>query len=43
VDEKIEKVKEKLNQGIETPFQILNDGLVAMDMRVYLSNDKGLI
>jgi len=42
VDEKIEKVTEKLNQGIETLFQILNDGLVAMGKTVYLSDNKAL-
>lgn len=42
MDEEIKKVKEKVNKGIETPFQILNDGLVEIGMRVYLSDDKAL-
>jgi hypothetical protein len=29
-----------LNKGIGTPFQILNGGLMEIDMRVYLLDDK---
>jgi hypothetical protein len=31
VDEKVRKIKEKVNQDIYTSFQVLFDGLVAID------------
>jgi len=33
-DERVGKIKEQINRGIEIPFQILRRGLVAMDKLV---------
>jgi len=30
VDGKVKEIKERVNKGIETTFQILSDGLIAM-------------
>ena len=38
-DEEVKKVKEKMDQGIETPFQMLPDGLVVMGKRIYLPKE----
>jgi hypothetical protein len=40
-DEEVKKVKEKMDQGIETPFQMLLNGLVVMGRRIYLPNEWG--
>jgi hypothetical protein len=39
MDEEVKKVKEKMDQGIETPFQMLLNGLVVMGRRIYLPNE----
>jgi hypothetical protein len=39
MDEEVKKVKEKMDQGIETPFQMLPDGLVAMGRRIYMPKE----
>jgi polyhydroxyalkanoate synthesis regulator phasin len=36
----VKKVKEKIGQGIETPFQMLPDGLVVMGKQIYLPRNK---
>ena len=40
VDEKVRKIKENVNQGIEKSFQLLSDGLIAMGRRIYLPNNE---
>jgi hypothetical protein len=37
---KVREIKEKVNKGIETSFQMLFDGLIAMGRRIYLPEDK---
>lgn len=32
----------KIKDGIEVPFQIMNDGMVAMGRQLYLLDDKDL-
>jgi hypothetical protein len=39
-DGKVRKIKERVNKGIETSFQMLSDGLIAMRRRLYLPEDK---
>jgi hypothetical protein len=38
----VDKVKEKIKLGIETPFRILDDGMVLMGKRMYLPGDQVL-
>ena len=40
MDEKVRKIKENVNQGIEKSFQVLSDGLIAMGRRIYLPNNE---
>jgi hypothetical protein len=39
-DGKVNEIKKRVNQGIETTFQILSDGLIAMGRQIYLLEDK---
>ena len=39
-DGKVKEIKERVNKGIETSFQMLSDGLIAMGRRIYLPEDK---
>jgi hypothetical protein len=39
-DERVGKIKEQINRGIEIPFQILPRGLVVMGKLVYLPKNK---
>jgi len=41
-DGKVKEIKERVNKGIETSFQMLSDGLIAMGWRIYLLEDKTL-
>jgi hypothetical protein len=41
-DAKVKKVRDKVESGAETPFQVLNDGMVVMGRRMYLPGDKVL-
>jgi hypothetical protein len=41
-DEKVKEIKERVNKGIKTSFQMLYDGLIAMGRRIYLLEDKTL-
>jgi len=41
-DIEVDKVKEKIKLGIETPFWILDDGMVLMGKRMYLPGDQVL-
>jgi hypothetical protein len=42
MDKEVRKVKEKMDQGIQTPFQMLPEGLVAMGIWIYLPRDEAL-
>jgi hypothetical protein len=42
VDGKVKEIKERVNQGVETTFQMLSDGLIVMGRRIYLPDDKTL-
>jgi hypothetical protein len=39
-DGKVREIKERVNKGIETSFQMISDGLIAMGRRIYLPEDK---
>jgi len=39
-DKGVGKIKEQINRGIEIPFQILSEGLVAMGKQIYLPKNK---
>jgi len=41
-DGKVKEIKERVNKGIKTSFQMLYDGLIAMGRRIYLLEDKTL-
>jgi hypothetical protein len=41
-DRKVKEIKERVNKGIETTFQMLSDGLIAMSRRINLHEDKTL-
>jgi hypothetical protein len=41
-DGKVKEIKERVNKGIETSFQMLSDALIAMGRRIYLPEDKTL-
>jgi len=41
-DGKVKEIKERVNKGRETSFQMLSDGLIAMGRRIYLPEDKTL-
>jgi len=41
-DGKVKEIKVRVNKGMETSFQMLSDGLIAMDKRIYLPEDKTL-
>ena len=41
-DGKVKEIKERVNKGIETSFQMLSDGLIVMGRRIYLLEDKTL-
>ena len=38
-DRKVKEIKERVNKGIKTSFQMLSDGLIAMGRRIYLPED----
>jgi hypothetical protein len=42
VDGKVKEIKERVNQGVETTFQMLSDGLIVVGRRIYLHDDKTL-
>jgi len=42
MNRKVNEIKERVNQGIETTFQMLSDGLIAMGRRIYLLEDMTL-
>jgi len=37
---KVREIKERVNKGIETSFQVISDGLIAMGKQIYLPEDK---
>ena len=39
-DGKVREIKERVNKGIETSFQMVSDGLIAMGRQIYLPKDK---
>ena len=39
-DKGVGKIKEQINRGIKTPFQIFSEGFVEMGKRVYLFKNK---
>ena len=39
-DGKVKEIKERVNKGIETSFQMLSNGLIAMSRRIYLPEGK---
>jgi hypothetical protein len=41
-DAEVKKVRDKVESRAETPFQVLNDGMVVMGRRMYLPGDKVL-
>jgi hypothetical protein len=41
-DGKVKEIKGMVNKGIETSFQMLSDGLIAIGRRIYLPEDKTL-
>jgi hypothetical protein len=41
-DGKVKEIKGRANKGIETSFQMLSDGLIAMGRQIYLHEDKTL-
>nr|XP_034918296.1 uncharacterized protein LOC118051676 [Populus alba] len=41
-DGKVKEIKERVNKGKETSFQMLSDGLIAMGRQIYLPEDKTL-
>ena len=41
-DGKVKEIKERVNKGIKTSFQMSFDGLIAMGRRIYLPEDKTL-
>jgi len=41
-DAEVKKVRDKVESRAETPFQVLNDGMVVMGRRMYLLGDKVL-
>jgi hypothetical protein len=41
-DTKVNKVRDKAKLGVETPFRVLDDGMIVMDRRMYLPNNKPL-
>lgn len=41
-DAEIEKVRKKVHSRVETPFQVLTDGLVVKDKQVYVPNNEVL-
>ena len=42
VDGKVKEIKERVNQGVETTFQMLSDGLIVVGRQIYLHDDKTL-
>ena len=42
IDEKVKEIKESVNKGIETSFQMSSDGLIAIGRQIYLLKDKTL-
>jgi hypothetical protein len=42
VDGRVKEIKERVNKGIETSFQISSDRLIARGRRIYLHEDKTL-
>jgi hypothetical protein len=42
IDEKVKEIKERVNKGIETSFQMSSDGLIAIGRQIYLLKDKTL-
>lgn len=41
-DVEVGKIRDKLKLGIETPFQILEDGMIVMERQIYLPENKAL-
>jgi hypothetical protein len=41
-DGKVKEIKGRVNNGIETSFQMLSDRLIAMGRGIYLPEDKTL-
>jgi phosphopentomutase len=41
-DGKVKEINERVNTCIETTFQMLSDGLIAIGRRIYLPQDKTL-
>ena len=39
-DGKVKEIKERVNKGIETSFQMLFNGLIVMGRQIYLPEDK---
>ena len=39
---KVKEIKERVNKGIETSFQMVSDGLITMGRRIYLLEDRTL-
>ena len=41
-DIEVSKIKDKVRSGVETPYQILDDGMIVLGRRMYLPNDETL-
>ena len=41
-DVEVKKVRDKVESEAETPFQVLNDGMMVMGRQMYLPGDKVL-
>jgi hypothetical protein len=42
LDVDVGKIIKKVNQGVETYFHVLNDGLMSISRQIYLPDDKAL-
>jgi len=42
IDIEVSKIKDKIEFGVETPFQILDDGMVVMGKVMYIPEDMAL-
>lgn len=42
MDVNVGKIIKKVNQGVETYFHVLNDGLMAISRQIYLPDGKAL-
>jgi len=42
MDAEIGKIKDKVKSAVETPYQILDDGMIVLRRQTYLPNDETL-